>query len=98
MQTCPGDDSRKQVLWHKGWDEGRSGELHPSEDDPTFVLGFIQGEVALEEAQNSENYTLEGLTVNPALLERVVRVFLYFKLSEHRRRCGAKLVFSNFKM
>jgi hypothetical protein len=51
-EACPQSDKAKQALWRKGWDEGYLGLESPSNNDPTFRLGFGQGVVALEEAQN----------------------------------------------
>jgi hypothetical protein len=50
--NCPAGDRAAEARFRKGWDEGKSGALNPSSDEPAFVLGFHRGEVALEEAQN----------------------------------------------
>ena len=56
---CP--DNRDSVsnkdkwrLWNLGWDEGRVGNECLS-GDPSFVLGYDRGTIALESSQNGSD-------------------------------------------
>lgn len=42
--------------WGAGYHQGRSGGKKPAEANPTFTLGYLNGESALEEAQNGEPF------------------------------------------
>jgi hypothetical protein len=46
----------KAKLWQEGESAGRSGKPQ-AQDDPSYVLGYLKGEIAREEAENGEPWS-----------------------------------------
>jgi len=44
-------NAARKKLYDQGWIDGRQGK-RPQQDDPTYRLGFREGECALEEYEN----------------------------------------------
>jgi hypothetical protein len=42
---------RSIAFWNKGWDDGRQA-VEPKTDNETYMLGWLTGECAREEAEN----------------------------------------------
>jgi hypothetical protein len=53
--ACPSSVKSNMAFWRAGWTAGRSGKERALGygDHPAYNLGYLRGEVALEEAQNS---------------------------------------------
>lgn len=43
------------LVWDKGYEDGRSGEPE-SNPDPRYMLGYLRGEIAAEEAENGSEW------------------------------------------
>ncbi len=55
LTGCPQVIAAHKPIWLKGWEEGRVGKVcEPSSQNPTYVMGFGKGVVALEEMENGE--------------------------------------------
>ena len=53
--ACPKlpDNVESLSIWTDGWYEGRVGMPMTPDMGPAWKLGYLRGEIALEEAQNS---------------------------------------------
>lgn len=45
-------DRSKEIAFDTGWKHGRSGQKPLNQEDPSYMLGFLRGEAALEAAEN----------------------------------------------
>jgi hypothetical protein len=50
--ACPTREAGSEVEYSLGWEVGRAGEACPEGVHPSFRLGWVNGTVALEEAEN----------------------------------------------
>ena len=58
--NCPKPASSEMAEWRRSWQEGRRGCEPPTGASKLFVMGWHQGNIALEEAQNGFDPSDEG--------------------------------------
>ena len=51
--------TKNRAVWEAGYEAGRKGHVFDHRN-PTWVIGFLQGNIALEEAQNGFDPISEG--------------------------------------
>lgn len=85
LECCPHDSTLGQMIWNEGRKTALAAQANTRSDDPTFSLGFVQGEIDLA------GTTVEQLTEqnsDPPSRDHVRPSFTELELILHERRKG----------